>query len=164
MESIMNKFAAVLLGACLLSGSASWGMNKAIECFVDKNCARLPKVALLICAPLAYGCFDYIRTSRKSAETQKLAEKIASEHEEYKEIAQKCIADLKTQERSIKYASIVLSCIFGCLIAGMSNSILDGDLIAVTGITICLAVFNIGIYIEDLQSIVDKSNSMLLNN
>lgn len=160
----MNKFTAVLLSACVLSGSASWSMCKAVEYLLDKNCARVPKVALLICAPLAYGCFDCIRTLKKSAETKKLAEKIASEHEEHKEIAQKCIADLKMNERIIKHACIALSCTFGCLALFISNFMLDEDLIVPIGISTCISVFNIGIYIEDLKQDIGMYNSELLDN
>ena len=160
----MNKFTAVLLSACLLSESASWSMCKAVEYLLDKNCARVPKVALLICAPLAYGCFDCIRTLKKSAETRKLIEKIAGKNEKQHEVAQKFIADLKMQENIIKRSCIALSCTFVFLTPFISNTILNGDLIMTIGISTCISVFNISLYIDDLKHDIGMCNSELLDN
>ncbi len=68
----MNKFAGVLLSACLMSGSASWGLCKAVENCINNNPARALKVAIFLGWPLASATSNVINAFKKSAEAKKV--------------------------------------------------------------------------------------------
>ena len=75
----MNKFAGVLLSACLMSGSASWGLCKAVENCINNNPARALKVAIFIGWPLASATSNVINAFKKSAEAKKVIWNVLTE-------------------------------------------------------------------------------------
>lgn len=75
----MNKFAGVLLSACLMSGSASWGLCKAVENCINNNPARALKAAIFIGWPLASATSNVINAFKKSAEAKKVIWNVLTE-------------------------------------------------------------------------------------
>ena len=75
----MNKFAGVLLSACLMSGSASWGLCKAVENCIINNPARALKVAIFLGWPLASATSNVINAFKKSAEAKEVIWNVLTE-------------------------------------------------------------------------------------
>ncbi len=159
----MNKFASVLLSACVLSGSASWGMCQAVGNFVKNNPVRCCQAALLVGAPLALGCADYVNALKESAETKKLAEKVANKNEEHKEVAQKCIADLECRETALKKHDIMSSSVVGCTSAVLSSFFGIKDPVDIAGIAVGSAVLNLMRKSHDLSHAACMHSWMLPN-
>ena len=154
----MNKFAAIVLSACLLSGSSSWSMGQAIENFVKNNPARCFKAALLIGVPLAYGTVNYISALKKSTNSKKLIEKfvgksIIGNHECYEEAFQ-LYQDLTLKENTLKFTFVEGYVIGGCASA---LSMLFGarDPITIAGVGIITAVTNVMGHVRELNYITD---------
>lgn len=155
----MNKFAGVLLSACLMSGSASWGLCKAVENCINNNPARALKVAIFIGWPLASATSNVINAFKKSAEAKKviwetLTKSAASSSDNKVRKAPKLHDSLTNAERDIKN-SIILHSFLG-LIHGCVWTTLVGDPIIGAGISIFYAASITNIDIKILNDRSDK--------
>ena len=121
----MNKFAGVLLSTCLMSGSASWGLCKAVENCINNNPARALKVAIFIGWPLVSATSNVINAFKKSAEAKKviwntLTESAYSSSDNKVRKAPNLHYSLTREEDNLKYWIIwdsiaALSCIGPCI-------------------------------------------------
>ena len=156
----MNKFIAILLGSCLLSGSASWGMCQAVGNFVQDNATRCCKAVLCAGIPLAYGCFNYVSAFKKSAKTKKLAEKVIRENESYREVALKHHQDLTLKENNLKIWFLT-NYMVGWSTALFSKIFGARDPITIAGIGIIIAVSAMMDNICDLSCAADMYSGEL---
>lgn len=156
----MNKFTGILLSACLLSGSASWGMGQAVENLVKNNPTKCCKAALLIGAPLAYGCFSYIRAFNKSAKTKELIKQVLTERkttsDELNNYAVQLYHDLSFKEQKLK-ASFIGGYIRGGCASALSRLLGAKDPITIAGIGIIAAVKKTMDYACDLSYAADTA-------
>ena len=156
----MNKFIAILLGACLMSGSTSWGMGQAVGNFVQDNATRCCKAVLCAGIPLAYGCFNYVSAFKKSAKTKKLAEKVIRENASYKEVALDYHHDLTLKENNLKIWFLT-NYMFGWGTALFSKIFGARDPITIAGIGIIIAVSAMMDNICDLSCAADMYSGEL---